>query len=144
MTSASSFVGKAFEKYFYDFSMYDQLAMLALILFAHPTQVFHKYVSSKGQYVALRHVAFAATGLLALVNYNFPFNPPFPTIGKLLQHWCSFAMRPVCAITVPSPVQQRAFTCACAGMCPSGEMSTYWRLCVRSMMGMNTAPSLRD
>lgn len=29
-----------------------------------------------------RHIAYVSGGLLALINLNFPFNPPFPTIGK--------------------------------------------------------------
>lgn len=29
-----------------------------------------------------RHVAFVVGGLNALIIFNFPFNPPFPTIGE--------------------------------------------------------------
>mmetsp|Transcript_18430 Transcript_18430/g.39612 ORF Transcript_18430/g.39612 Transcript_18430/m.39612 type:complete len:105 (+) Transcript_18430:110-424(+) len=71
--TTSGFIGKAFEKYFYDFSLYDQ--------------VFNKYIKSRGQYVALRHVAYVSIGLMTLINVNFPFNPPFPTIGMCPSGW---------------------------------------------------------
>ena len=29
-----------------------------------------------------RHVTYCAAGLMALINFNFPFNPSFPTIGE--------------------------------------------------------------
>eukprot|EP00199_Chlamydomonas_sp_CCMP681_P003928 CAMPEP_0119109516 /NCGR_PEP_ID=MMETSP1180-20130426/19110_1 /TAXON_ID=3052 ORGANISM="Chlamydomonas cf sp, Strain CCMP681" /NCGR_SAMPLE_ID=MMETSP1180 /ASSEMBLY_ACC=CAM_ASM_000741 /LENGTH=97 /DNA_ID=CAMNT_0007095305 /DNA_START=35 /DNA_END=331 /DNA_ORIENTATION=- len=63
---------KAFERYFYDFSL-------------HPA--VSKFVPSKGQYIALRHVTFCAVGLMGLINFNFPFNPPFPTIGMCPSGW---------------------------------------------------------
>ncbi|KAG1669628.1 hypothetical protein FOA52_010788 [Chlamydomonas sp. UWO 241] len=73
MATASGFVGKAFEKYFFEFSMYDK--------------VFHKYVSSRESYVALRHVAFCSAGIMGLINFNFPFTPSFPTIGMCPSGW---------------------------------------------------------
>lgn len=71
--TTSAFVSKAFEKYFYDFSMYDQ--------------VFYKFISSREQYVALRHVTYVTLGLMSLINFNFPFNPSFPTIGMCPSGW---------------------------------------------------------
>lgn len=66
-------LGKAFEKYFYETSLYDTY--------------FHKFIKSRGQYIALRHVTFVALGLNALIYANFPFNPPFPTIGMCPKGW---------------------------------------------------------
>ena len=31
--------------------------------------------------ICRRHVAFVTGGLMTLINFNFPFNPSFPTIG---------------------------------------------------------------
>ncbi|PNH01186.1 hypothetical protein TSOC_012945, partial [Tetrabaena socialis] len=62
----ATIAGKAFEKYFYDFSLYDKY--------------FKQYIKSRGQYVMLRHVAFVMVGVNLLIDVNFPFNPPFPTI----------------------------------------------------------------
>ncbi|KAL6757370.1 mitochondrial F1F0 ATP synthase associated protein [Haematococcus lacustris] len=64
---------KAFERYFYDFSLHELWAK--------------QYVKSKGQYIALRHVAFCTVGLVGLIDTFFPFNPPFPTIGMCPNGW---------------------------------------------------------
>ncbi len=65
MATTSGFLAKAFEKYFYDFSMYDRVSGTALesiamrrwrmmmSLKSRRLQVFHKHVSSRGQYIAL-------------------------------------------------------------------------------------------
>ncbi len=29
-----------------------------------------------------RHVTYVTVGLMSLINFNFPFNPSFPTIGE--------------------------------------------------------------
>ncbi|GLC58598.1 hypothetical protein PLESTB_001378800 [Pleodorina starrii] len=82
--AVTSLVGRAFEKYFYDFSLYDTY--------------FKQYIKSRGQYVALRHVAFVMVGVNLLIDVNFPFNPPFPTIGMCpagkTQHHVRAACRP--------------------------------------------------
>nr|6RD4_9 Chain 9, Mitochondrial ATP synthase subunit ASA9 [Polytomella sp. Pringsheim 198.80]6RD5_9 Chain 9, Mitochondrial ATP synthase subunit ASA9 [Polytomella sp. Pringsheim 198.80]6RD7_9 Chain 9, ASA-9: Polytomella F-ATP synthase associated subunit 9 [Polytomella sp. Pringsheim 198.80]6RD8_9 Chain 9, ASA-9: Polytomella F-ATP synthase associated subunit 9 [Polytomella sp. Pringsheim 198.80]6RD9_9 Chain 9, ASA-9: Polytomella F-ATP synthase associated subunit 9 [Polytomella sp. Pringsheim 198.80]6R len=72
--AVTSFLGKAFEKYFYDFSAYEQFGL-------------NRFLSSKGQYVALRHVGFVMVGVNVLLAANFPFNPPFPTIGMCPAGW---------------------------------------------------------
>eukprot|EP00198_Chlamydomonas_reinhardtii_P005266 XP_001694602.1 mitochondrial F1F0 ATP synthase associated 12.0 kDa protein [Chlamydomonas reinhardtii] len=66
-------LGKGFEKFFYDYSLYDSY--------------FKQYIKSRGQYVALRHVAFVMVGINLLIDVNFPFNPPFPTIGMCPSGW---------------------------------------------------------
>ena len=34
-----------------------------------------------------RHVAYVTGGLMALINFNFPFSPSFPTIGMCPSGW---------------------------------------------------------
>lgn len=47
-----------------------------------------------------RHVAFVMVGVNLLINLNFPFNPPFPTIGE----WVA-CCRGVGCHALPCPVK---------------------------------------
>eukprot|EP00798_Chlamydomonas_sp_ICE-L_P007252 gene7252-363_t len=71
--STSQFLGKAFERYFYDFSLHDVWAK--------------QFIKDKGMYIGVRHVATCTVGLMGLIYFNFPFKPPFPTIGMCPSGW---------------------------------------------------------
>ena len=72
--TTSGFLGRAFEKYFFEFSMYDSVRDASASVFSHDhymaplrfllgldfpdksrscSQYWHKHISSKGQYIAL-------------------------------------------------------------------------------------------
>ena len=69
----SAALSKAFERYFYDFSMH--------------SGAIKQYVPSRTNYLMMRHLTFTAVGLMGLIYVNFPFNPPFPTIGMCPNGW---------------------------------------------------------
>mmetsp|Transcript_8769 Transcript_8769/g.23564 ORF Transcript_8769/g.23564 Transcript_8769/m.23564 type:complete len:102 (-) Transcript_8769:338-643(-) len=70
-----SALGKAMERYFYDFSLHESVPAIK------------QAIPSRGQYLALRHIGFCTIGLWGLINAFFPFNPPFPTIGMCPSGW---------------------------------------------------------
>lgn len=66
-------IGKLWERFYYDFNAYD--------LF------WNKYLKSKTQYLMLRHVSVVTAGSLIPLSLNFPFNPPFPSLGMCPAGW---------------------------------------------------------